>query len=296
MIWIVTLACYGALVSVALVAGHRKRLRRIEEETENLIKAASRVRSIEGRAKLLGSLSELQKAATPWYERSLSTIGVVGFFSMSLAAGVQTISANLSAARAERLEDALEDLQEERNAAENFVNQVSKMVVSGALPIRTLGRAERELLRFRLDRLRAKEKLEIAEAKEMYTLALAIRDFHSAVSIFEQYRELLEGTSAGDQVSLAEYYYLVGSQEAARELIEELWEKRSTSDRLVVRRMSVLRVLIGHALDEEARELARLFRTRQSEALAILSREVEAFQEGARRLAVAEANGAGANR
>lgn len=281
MVWTLLLLFYGILLTVIQVYDKRKRLHPFEIEIRRLNGSIKSIESTTDRVKIISALAELQKVTIPWYERSISMMGVVAFISMSVAIGIQTINANLQEVRSMRLESKLNDLSAEREAAEEFVTEVSRAVVSGILDIRSLGDVERRILRYRLDRLRKSSVVGIDKIREMYTLALALRDYEVAVSVLELNPGLLDSTVPGDRLSLAEYYYFVGAVQSSKDLQQQIWMQRQHLARPLAKRLAILRTAIGFNVDVEVEELVRVFGLRKDEARQMLSREVSEWDKAA---------------
>ncbi|HET9767164.1 MAG TPA: hypothetical protein VFS60_09965 [Thermoanaerobaculia bacterium] len=290
MIWTVTAAVYGVLVTVLYCLGRRAAAAPIAADLRVLWQAARTVELPKDRAEMMKALSELQKAATPWYERTLSTIGVIAFFSMSVAVTVQTIQANLQQSQAERLRAELADQKAAQSASERFVADVARLVASGVRGGGSLSELERKILRHRLDVLAETSDAGDDAVREMFALALTLREYPRAVTLLEQHRTVLDMALPGDRLSLAEYYFLVGSLQASKELVGQVWAQRAVLDKPLVTRLVVLRAALGVSADG-AHELAELLGVSSAEATRILARETMAFRAGVARVDAAHAPG-----
>jgi len=283
MIWTLTALVYGLLLTVLYSVARKAAAKPLQADLRGLWEAARKVELPRERAELLRALADLQSAATPWYERTLSTIGVIAFFSMSVAVTVQTIGANLQESRAERLREQLEDLKETQLTSERFVADVSRLVASGMRSGGSLSELERKILRQRLEALAHKGDATDETVREMFSLALALREYPQAVALLEEHRSVLDLAVPGDRLSLAEYYYLVGSPQAAKELVGKVWADRVSLDRSLVTRLIVLRAALGVSYDG-AHELATLLKISDEEATRIVERETRAFRAGVARV------------
>lgn len=283
MVWAFVLLIYSVLLSAVYMYSRRRQLSPLEDELRGLSRSLELVETPKDRASILQALAELRRASIPWHERAISTIGVIAFFSMSIAVVIQTISANLQQARVERLESGLAALKEERAAAERFLAEVSHAVTTGVLDPRALGDVERRVLQYRLDRLRGKLDRDEKETREVYSLAMALGRYDVAAAIMERHTDLFDMARPGDRLSLAEYYYLVGSHEASAQLQRELWKDRLNLARPLARRLIVLGAALDVPLEEAALEMTRVLKVRTDEARQIVLREVEALKTGAQR-------------
>lgn len=283
MIWTLSALAYAALVTVVYCRARRAAARPFADDLRDLWQAARTVEPAKDRAEVIKALAELQKASTPWYERTVSTVGVIAFFSMSIAITVQTIQGNLEEARAQRLGAQLEDMKEEHTAAEEFVAEVSRLVASGMRSAGTLSDLEKRILRYRLEMLERKPETDEDAVREIFALALALREYPLAVSVLEREQEVLNLAVPADRLSLAEYYFLVSSHSASKQLLGEVWAQRQTLARPLVTRLVVLRAALGLSRDA-AGELAELLNVSPQEAARILERETAAFRAGVARV------------
>lgn len=229
--------------------------------------------------KAIASLTELRKTMSPWYQKYLSTIGVIGLFSMTIAAGVQTINSTTQQYRADSLEAELEDKTEQVEAAQLFVAEVSSAIQSGAFGTQRIGDVERKILRYRLDELRSVNDLDNAQLSELFSLALVLREYDLAVEILERNKELLSVTNPADQLTLAEYYNLVGSTTAAQQIVDGLDSLNVVQSAEFVKRLVFLKLALGADVDELASAYANAFKIRRDEAVEILTREAHEQSE-----------------
>ena len=102
------------------------------------------------RIKVLAELAPIHRDRLPWYERAFSAIGVVAFFSMSLAAGVQTIASTFLTQQTETLRLQKEFLENDKKKADEAIARVSEAVVADPRPVPEWARS---LLESRLSEL-----------------------------------------------------------------------------------------------------------------------------------------------
>ena len=224
--------------------------------------------------KAISALNDLKKSVSPWYEKYLSTIGVIGLFSRTIAAVVQTINSTIQQSRADALEENMSELKEQVAAAELFVADVSSAIQSGAFDTQRIGEIERRILRYRFEELRKSTKLDNQALSEAFSLALVLREFETAVELLEENRELLDGSYPADQLTLAEYYYLVGSNSAAQQIVDQIDEEGGSHPRSFVKRFVVLKVALGAPIENVVGEFATTFDIKRDQAIESLTREV----------------------
>ena len=229
--------------------------------------------------KAISALNDLKKTLSPWYEKYLSTVGVIGLFSMTVAAGVQTINSTAQQSRADVLESDLAELKSQVELAEQFVANVSSAIQSGAFDTQRIGEIERRILRYRFDELRTSTDLNSEALSEAFSLALVLREFETAVELLEKNRELLNDRHPADQLTLAEYYYLVGSNSAAQQIVNDIDAAGGAQQRSFVKRLAVLKVALGAPAEDVVGDYANAFDIRRDQALESLTREVQLYTD-----------------
>lgn len=281
MIATAVLIAYAALLSAAYLWDRYRVGKPRSKKLDRVLAQASKLDDPVKSLELLKALAELEQASLPWYQRSLSAIGVIAFLSMTLAAGLQTVNSYLEQAKAQRLEGQIEALRTERQAAEQFVDSISATILAdlergGRAP----GKLERRLLAHRLRRIEQVLDPTPEQLREAFSLAVALQDWAAVASAVEHHKELLDLNALPDLLSLAEYYFIVGSRERAREVQGDIWPQRTRLAVGAQRRLLMLRAALGFDREAVVAELARLFDLRPEEARAQLEQAVGGLQRG----------------
>lgn len=270
---LIILSVYSLLATLALLwLRRRSPAEQLGGRILSELEAASEV-SEEKRFELMAKVASLYHETVPWFERSLSTVGVFAFLGMAVASAVQTVSANSAAARADQLRAELEVLQQEAAQAEAILDRVARGILTLGWSGEDLDEASREVLRHRLRTLEAASPSADGN-RERYLIALALGDFRGAIGVLEADRELLGSTSPGDLVTLAEYYYLTGAEERARQLTQRAGEKASDLPRPVRVRLITLEAALSGLGEEHTIRLAALLRLSKPAAQQILRSRV----------------------
>ena len=102
--------------------------------------------------------------------------------------------------------------------------------------------------------------------------------------LVETYPEVMQSAKPIDQVAIAEYYYLVGSERAASSVAERVWKERGSLPGGALQRLLVVRALLGADRAEVSDELARANGVPADRARQTLDVEIASFLEGAARL------------
>ena len=278
MIWSVLCTCFATILSL-LYANRSRSIDgdlRIQEKT--LIRTLGETSDPDSLAKLLTALAAVRGATTPWYERTISVVGVVAFFSMTIATGFQTFSAASREVKQEQLKVELVELEEELAAADKFLEEMARAALARSIDPRRISRDERNVLRYRLTSIQSRKSQDATAIREGLALAMTLSDYESAAEFVDRNWNLLDETIPADRVSLAEYYYLVGSHGAARDIASDL-ELNRTLPPQVEKRLIVLRAALDFTFDDQVRELARLLAVNPEEAHRILRNDVSKLKE-----------------
>ncbi|MFH1891154.1 MAG: hypothetical protein ABIK83_00550 [Candidatus Zixiibacteriota bacterium] len=225
---ILVIVCLYALgVTIALIATQRRESRVLKYGSLLDGLDSEQVRPRE-RLRIISEYAKIRSYFTPWYEKSISTIGVVAFFSMIVGTTIHVIDTAEERVAADRLRFQIEKLEEEKSAAESVLPIVSRTLIDANASGRELSENELSLLRYRARQLSDSENLSPAELVELYNLQLLMREYAKAVKILENNLEVLDQTVPADRVTLAEYYILIGAHTYAGDLLSTMREEFAT--------------------------------------------------------------------
>src|SRR5258707_11464655 len=115
------------LCALIIILGHKRQSQKDRLSTE-VDKISLDQFSAPEKLQALSHLAVIQQHRVPWYERSLSTIGVVAFLGMIIATGVQIIKTSVESGKAEQLQQQVAALNQERSVIEEFLAKVSRSV------------------------------------------------------------------------------------------------------------------------------------------------------------------------
>lgn len=251
LVW--ALLVYSAVATYALVAVQRQ-----TRDNRSLDKLRSEALELTDPVQRVAALTEVEKlreSTRPWWERSVSTLGVIAFFSMSLAAAVQTVDAGMKAEKVARLSSDMGQLRAEIDSVQESIRASSAVVVGEYDETGELDRSGREVLRNRLASLSRQGVHDRSGLLEEYEISLILGDFERALSALEAVVGLLNDTPA-DQLVLAEYYYLTGAAGSARRALGNVEPSVSTLPWQLRVRVIVLNVALAGDRDSGQRALA----------------------------------------
>jgi hypothetical protein len=234
------------------------------------------------RLEALARIAEIRKSEISWYERSISTLGVIAFFSMLLATTAQTIKAGLDEIRAERLKQELHQLEEQKSELVSVVAQVSKAVLQEYQRSGSLDQGGKQLLASRLRTLVTLEPKTRNQALEQFDLALVLREFAAATEVLDEHSDLIDEQNPTDRITMAEYFLISGDEDSARSEIARV--KPDLSRLGAPPRLRAIFVMA--ALDPSnsalVREVADLLHINEPRARERVEAEIDNFREAAR--------------
>lgn len=241
--------------------------------------------SLPDRAEGFAALAEVRKSELRWFEKALSTIGVVAFVAMTVTTAVQTIRAAVQEQEAKQWESRVSAMRERVADADLVIVSVSRALLDRASRASLLTDDEKRILRYRLENLLSRPRLEDPEVDEVMSLAIVLREFSVGVDLIERKPSLLQSARLVDQLAFAEYYYLIGSADAAKRLADRVWLQVGELPPQAQLRAVVIRVVLGQQSQSDAvSDVNRLLRVTTTEASRMLEGEIEAFRRGATRL------------
>src|SRR5262245_8480178 len=102
---------YALLVSLALVAVYRRVSLKpsvIDQEVAALLKSGG---TLSERSQLLTTIADIRSKEIRWYERALSTLGIMALITTTSAAAVQTIRSAIQERESRILQGQLDDIR-----------------------------------------------------------------------------------------------------------------------------------------------------------------------------------------
>ena len=257
-------------------------LRRRVEAIRLLKKVLEEDLSPENRIDGLKELGNLEVQRIPWYERSLSVVGIFAFFSMLIATGIQTLAGMQQTSRTDDLRKEVEMLAGERETAEAVISLAAESEMRRFAISSSLHPEAKRLIKHRENYLRESiaspagvddERVK-DDTRELYTIYIYFNDYESAVSLLEQSTDLLDATKLVDRITLAEYYILIRLNESAREILDGVEPHYHDLGDVWKEKFTILTAISTPArLDECVYTLAGLREISVEEAQSLLLRE-----------------------
>lgn len=283
MIWTLLFATYAVGLSVIFLILQKRRAKETDLLTEARKIAGGELTPLQ-RLEALAQMARIRKREMPWFEQSLSTLGVVVFFSMLIATSVQTAKASLEAAEAERLRQEVKALEIQRSDLDTLVVDITRAVVTQYRRTGRLDSTGERVLKHRLLELDKVANPSRADLIEKFEIAFIAGDFERAVSLIERNIDLLDRADPGNIITLAEYYYLDGAAGSAAELLAQLEPKMSTLPPAWRVRMIVLNSVLKPDPPRYSAELSTVLRISSEDAARQLELLVDRFKSASNQI------------
>lgn len=276
MVFLSLVACYATGVSILLALAHRWAKRDVDALEKAMAALGDTTTGVEA-AKLWLEIARARQSAVPWFERSLSSIGVVAFFSMLVGTGVQTIRASVESANTDRLRYERQLRESELQKAERAVAAAARALMTRAREVGFVEPTARLLLEERLRVLWERDVPGHESAGEVLGVALVLGRLDIAANVVSQFQEVLASAEPADRVSLAEFFVIARDLEKAKQVVARISTDARLSQLPMVRvRLVIVEAALARVIsDEQVGEVAHLLRISRSEARTRLEQSVE---------------------
>lgn len=245
---IIGLATWAAVATYFLIKTIRRneRLIAFDRESSELLAEYPAEKKLDAHI----TLHELREKHVPWFQKSLSTFGVIAFFSMSAAALTQTISAQVNAFKAQSAEQRYNEAKEMADATERANERSIKAILALRNTDIYLSKEMTDLLYDRLIHLsdpKRNSQTAAADVKEQMIIAMALGRANCAAQIWQASSDITLSelnVEPADVVTFGELYYLIRDDTSARKSLEHLDYGRLKS-KSVAFRSAALRVALA---------------------------------------------------
>jgi hypothetical protein len=167
-------------------------------------------------------LAKLRQASLPWFERSISTAGVVAFFSLLIGTGFQAVKSDSDAIRAAQIEREVKELQSQKLDFERAVRELAQSVVAQYQRTSYIDDSGIRVLKERLHYLERDDTESRDRLIEAFGLAMVAGEYREAARLLSSHTDLLDRTKSTDLIILAEFYYLTGDSDSAKAMLKNL--------------------------------------------------------------------------
>jgi hypothetical protein len=231
----------------------------------------------------IAKIAKARQTEIPWYERSLSTIGIVAFFSMLVATSFQTINSARTEIESSNLKQEIKTLELQRGAWAKLIKDLSEVILLKQTSAGKLEQSEQDVLRQRLGEIERNEKPSKEIDTEQLKIHLALREYNEASTLINGSAFLADETSPEILLFLAEASFVDGARERAKFLLKKFEPSLSKQPVEWQIRFLVLSAAATSEPQSYVKEVAALKRISLNEAEEFLRSRLDELREQARR-------------
>ncbi len=255
MIYFLTIAITIAILCLIIMIWHMKKASNIENNSLEKIEKLLEDDDLENYKKItfLLEIKKLYIDSIPWYMKAISSIGVVAFFSMILAALIQTIELTKKSDELKILKKEQSIIyKEEKNfqeIIEILISNIEEQLVVGRIK---LSDKHIKLIKYKIEKI---EKLPNPNYNKLYRLSIMIGDmekaFYSIMKIDKKEENL------PNIISIAEFQCYQGNRKYAYSLLKKyhVEKKISTLDKTWALKTYIL---LSYIHDSEIKYLSNI--------------------------------------
>ena len=279
---ITLLLAYSLGISYYLVVKHRSQ--KANNDLDRIWKkAASTPNPSATELRSIAQLAKARQTEIPWYERSLSTIGIVAFFSMLIATSFQTINSAKTEIESTNLKQEIKGLEAQRASWKDLMKKLSEVVLLKQAGGMALENSEADVLRQRLGEINRGDQLSKEDDIEKLRILLALKEYDSASALIERSTFLNDEASPEILLLLSEASFLDGAYGRAKSLLTRIEPELSKQRVDWQLRFFVLNAALASDYDPYVNQVAALKRVSLSEANEWLKGKVAELKEQAAR-------------
>ncbi len=238
----------------------------------------------------IARIARVRQGEISWFERSISTIGIVFFFSMLIATSIQTINSAKAEIESANLKQELKGLESQRNAWNKLIKELSEVIVLKQSNYGRLEKSEEEVLRQRLTQVEEIEKPDKEDEAEKLKLYLALKQYDKASALIDKSTLLADAASPETLIFLAEMSFLDGARARAKTLLKKFESELSKQPVEWQLRFFIVSAAISADPKLYGKEVAALKQIQLNEAEEWLADRVAELKAQARRRNLSQNN------
>lgn len=279
------LSIYAVALTLYLLQLHRTRNR--ETELDRIWKDVTQKPNLTTEdLKAIAEVAKVRQTALPWYERSVSTIGIVAFFSMLIATSLQSINSANTEIESSNVRQEIKALEAQRDVWKQLVKSLSEVIVLKQLNSGKIEESERDILRQRVKDLEQAETGKPETDSERLKIYLALQQFDNASAIVEKSSALAESTLPETLLLLAENSFLDGAKSRTKLLLSKFEPNISKQPLEWQVRFFVIKAALEPSPEVYTKEVAAIRGMDLKEAQELLIARVEQLKQNAKRRAL----------
>lgn len=281
---ITLLVIYSVGLSIYLLWANRNRKK--ETELDRIWKTITAKPNLT--ADYLTAIAEVAKVRQTeirWLERSVSTIGIVAFFSMIIATSIQTINSAKTDIESSDVKQEIKALEAQRATWKKLLKSLSEVIVLKQLNGR-IEESEKDVLRQRVQDLEEADTGKLEDERERLKIYLALGRHDNASSLVEKSSALAADTTPENLILLAETSFVDGARSRTNLLLSKFEPNLSKQPVDWQVRFFVLKAALAAAPAAYAKDVALVKGLQLAEAEQFVTAQVEQLKQRAIQRAV----------
>lgn len=237
----------------------------------------------------LTAIAEVAKARQTevrWFERSVSTIGILAFFSMIIATTIQTINSAKTDIESSNVKQEIKVLEAQRATWKKLLKSLSEVIVLKQLNGK-IEESEKDVLRQRVQDLEDADSGKVEDEKERFKIYLALGRHDQASALLQKSSALAQDTSPENLILLAETSYVDGARGQTNLFLSQFEPNLSKQPIDWQVRFFVLKAALSGDLPAYAKDVAAVKRVDLPVAEQLIAEQVEELKQRAVKRAVA---------
>jgi hypothetical protein len=283
------LSIYSLALTGYVIRAHRIQYR--QTELDNIWKSITdKPDPSAEELKTIARVAKVRQTEIPWYERSVSTIGLVAFLSMIIATSFQTINSAKTDIESSNVRQEIKVLESQRAGWKKMLKSLSEVIVLKQMDSGKIEDSEKDVLKQRLKDLEDADSGLSVDELERLQLYLALQEYDNAASLVEKSSTLANGTSPEHLLLLAETSFLDGAKGRTKFLLNKFEPTLSKQPVEWQVRFFVVKAALDVSPTSYSKDVAAVKGMGLTEAEELLSTRVEQLKQQARRRAVGAVN------
>ncbi len=279
------LSIYSLMLTAYLIKVYRKRNKNTELDTI-WKEITARTNPTAADLTAIAEVAKARQSEIHWFERSVSTIGIVAFFSMIIATTVQTINSAKTDIESSNVKQEIKALEAQRVTWKKLLKSLSEVIVLKQLNGR-LEESEKDVLRQRLQDLEEADSGKAEDERERLKLYLALGRHENASALVEKSSVVAADTTPENLILLAETSYVDGAKSRANLFLNKFEPNLSKQPVDWQVRFFVLKAALAGTPAAYAKDVAAVKGTDLAEAEQFLVGRVEQLKQRALQRATA---------
>src|ERR1043166_892046 len=281
---ITLLLIYCLIVTCYLLYSHR--LQHKETELDKLWKEITdKPNPTAADIRAITRVAKVRQTDIPWYERSLSTIGIVAFFSMIVATSFQTVNSAKTDIESSYLRQEIKALEAQRAGWKTMMKNLSEVIILKQMSNGKLETSEKDVLKQRLTDLDQAASGTQEDEIEKLKIYLALKQFDNASALVEKSQLLADQAPPETLLFLAETSFIDGARARTKLLLSKFEPKLSKQPVEWQLRFLVISAALDSNPGAYSKDVAALKGTSLNEAEEWLNGRVDELRLEARRRA-----------